>query len=103
MLLYMGFNLARPKILWASALGFHCANRSRAIQLKLSIVATGEDDRCETAEEQSTRAGRARRSCFSGEVQQQRRVLPELRQRPYHPAMESSPWNSHQDLQISRP
>lgn len=77
--------------------------KSSCAKLKNSIVVNGKDDRCTIAKAKGTRAGRARRSCISGEVQQQWWVHLELRQGPYHPAMESSPWNSHQNLQSSRP
>ena len=61
------------------------------------------DERIGSSREGGKRVERSRGSSISGEIQQRRKLLSELRQRPYHTPLESSPWHPHQDLQIPCP
>ena len=61
------------------------------------------DERIGSSREGGKRVERSWGSSISSEIQQRRKLLSELRQRPYHTPLESPPWHPHQDLQIPCP
>lgn len=96
------WTLPEPKLLSNSNGGFPPLKNQTAKLHNLSRERE-RDELGGASKERGERSERSRRSSTSGEVQRRRKLLPELRQGPYDPPLEPSPWNPHQDLQVPWP